>query len=156
MSPERLLSAWNRLGGSAPGRFLFNLAIRFVVPYSGSVRPEVLEISPGRARVRLRDRRRVRNHLHSIHAIALANVLELTSGLAMMAALSDDVRGIVTRLEVTYHKKARGLLEVTSECTPPVAVTENTEFLASAAARDSAGDVVSSISVTWVLGPTKV
>ena len=155
MSPERLLSAWNRLGGSAPGRFLFNLAIRFVVPYSGSVRPEVLEISPGRARVRLRDRRRVRNHLHSIHAIALANVLELTSGLAMMAALSDDVRGIVTRLEVTYHKKARGLLEVTSECSPPESVSENTEFPATAEARDSDGEVVSSIAVTWLLGPTK-
>ena len=155
MSPERLLSAWNRLGGSAPGRCIFNLAIRFTVPYSGSVRPRVMEISPGRARVQLRDRRRVRNHLHSIHAIALANVLELTSGLAMMAALSDDVRGIVTRLEVTYHKKARGTLEVTSECSPPKTVSERTEFLASAEARDSTGDVVSAISVTWLLGPTE-
>ena len=155
MSPEGLLAAWNRLGGSAPGRCIFNLAIRFTVPYSGSVRPRVMEISPGRARVQLRDRRRVRNHLKSIHAIALANVLELTSGLAMMAALSDDVRGIVTRLEVTYHKKARGTLEVTSECAPPVAVTENTEFLAGAEARDSTGEVVSSISVTWLLGPSK-
>ena len=91
----------------------------------------------------------------SIHAIALANVLELTSGLAMLAALSDDVRGIVTRLEVTYHKKARGTLEEPSECAPPVAVTENTEFLAGAEARDSTGDVVSSISVTWLLGPPK-
>jgi acyl-coenzyme A thioesterase PaaI-like protein len=155
MSPERLLSAWKRLGGSALGRLLFHIGLRIMVPYSGSTHPQVLEIAPGRARVRLRDRRRVRNHLSSIHAIAQANVLELTSGLAMMAGLSEDVRGIVTRLEVHYLKKARGPLEVTSECTPPQSASENTEFLASAEARDTAGDVVSSISVTWVLGPTK-
>ena len=155
MSPERLLSAWGRLGGNPLGRWLFNQAVRFVVPYSGSTRPRVQEISPGRARIQLRDRRRVRNHLNSIHAIAIANVLELTSGLAMMAALSPGVRGIVACLEVHYHKKARGLLEVTSECSPPESLSENTEFLATAEARDSSGDVVSAISVTWILGPAK-
>jgi len=150
-----MLSAWRRLGGNPLGRWLFNLCVRLAVPYSGSTSPRVQEISPGKARVHLRDRRKVRNHLNSIHAIALANVLELTSGLAMMAALSPDVRGIVASLEVRYHKKARGLLEVTSECQPPSSLAENTEFLATAEARDSAGDLVSSISVTWILGPVK-
>ena len=155
MSTERLISAWRRLGGNPLGRWVFNQAVGLTVPYSGSTSPRVQEISPGRARVHLHDKRRVRNHLSSIHAIALANVLELTSGLAMMAALSSDVRGIVRSLEVHYHKKARGLLEVTSECQPPSSLTENTEFLATAEARDASGDVVSSISVTWILGPTK-
>jgi acyl-coenzyme A thioesterase PaaI-like protein len=155
MNTERLLKAWRRLGGNPLGRWVFNQAVGLTVPYSGSTSPRVQEISPGRARVQLRDKRRIRNHLNSIHAIALANVLELTSGLAMMAALSSDVRGIVRSLEVQYHKKARGLLEVTSDCQPPSSLTENTEFLATAEARDASGDVVSSISVTWILGPTK-
>ena len=155
VNTERLLRAWRRLGGNPLGRWVFNRLVGLAVPYSGSPSPKVQELSPGRARVHLRDKRRVRNHLSSIHAIALANVLELTSGLAMMAALSPDVRGIVASLEVRYHKKARGLLEVTSECQPPSTLTENTEFLATAEARDASGDVVSSISVTWILGPTK-
>lgn len=155
MNTERLLIAWRRLGGSPIGRWLFDRLVSFAVPYSGSVGARVRELSPGKARVQLRDRRGVRNHLSSIHAIAQANVLELTSGLAMMAALSPEVRGIVAKLEVSYHKKARGMLEVTSECEPPSSLSENTEFLASAEARDSEGDIVSSISVTWILGPTK-
>ncbi len=155
MSPERLLAAWRRLGGNPFGRFLFNAGISIAVPYSGSVRPKVMEITPGSAHVKLHDRRRVRNHLRSIHAIAMANALELTSGLAMMAALSDDVRGIVTSLEVTYHKKGRGTLDVRSQCTPPSAITERTTFLAHAEAHDSSGELVSSIAVTWLLGPTK-
>ena len=155
MNTERLLQAWGRLGGNPLGRWLFDRLIGLSVPYSGSVRARVRELSPGKARVELRDRRGVRNHLSSIHAIAQANVLELTSGLSMMAALSPEVRGIVAKLEVIYHKKARGLLEVTSECSPPSSLNENTEFLATAEARDSEGDRVSSISVTWILGPTK-
>ena len=155
MSPQRLLSAWRRLGGNPFGRFLFNAAISISVPYSGSVRPKVVELSPGSTHVKLHDRRRVRNHLKSIHAIAMANVLELASGLAMMAALSDDVRGIVTSLEVTYHKKGRGTLDIRSQCTPPTEVSERTSFLAHAEARDSSGELVSSIAVTWLLGPAK-
>ena len=155
MSPERLLSAWRRLGGNPFGRLLFNAAISISVPYSGSVRPRVVELSPGSAHVKLRDRRRVRNHLKSIHAIAMANALELASGLAMMAALSDDVRGIVTSLEVTYHKKGRGTLDVRSQCSPPAEVSERTSFLAHAEAHDSSGELVSSIAVTWLLGPAK-
>ena len=143
------------MGGNPLGRWLFDRLIGLAVPYSGSVRARVRELSPGKARVELRDRRGVRNHLSSIHAIAQANVLELTSGLSMMAALSPEVRGIVAKLEVSYHKKARGLLEVTSECSPPATLEENTEFLATAEAHDSEGDRVSSISVTWILGPTK-
>ncbi|MCH2107479.1 MAG: DUF4442 domain-containing protein, partial [Planctomycetes bacterium] len=110
MNTERLLQAWGRLGGNPLGRWLFDRLIGLSVPYSGSVRARVRELSPGKARVELRDRRGVRNHLSSIHAIAQANVLELTSGLSMMAALSPEVRGIVAKLEVIYHKKARGLL----------------------------------------------
>lgn len=155
MRTDSMLKTWNRLRGNALGRALFHIGLRLSVPYSASTHPRVLELAPGRARVLLRDRQRVRNHLNSIHAIAQANILELTSGLAMMAALSDAVRGIVTRIEVQYTKKARGPLEVTSECSPPTSLSENTEFLAHAEARDAAGDIVSTITVTWILGPQK-
>jgi acyl-coenzyme A thioesterase PaaI-like protein len=97
------------------------------------------------------DRHVIRNHLDSIHAIALANIGELTSGLAMSAALPPDVRGIVTAIRTEYQKKARGRLVAESRCAVP-SVSGNVEHDVVAEVRDEAGDVVARTTVTWRLG----
>jgi acyl-coenzyme A thioesterase PaaI-like protein len=122
------------------------------VPYSASVRPRLLDLESGHARIELRDRRAIRNHLHSVHAIALANVAELASGLAMTTALPDTVRGIVVRIGIDYLKKARGTLIAESRCVVP-AVTSESDHDFIAEVRDTSGDVVARATVTWRLGP---
>jgi len=125
---------------------------RSLVPYSGSTGARIVALEPGRVRIRLRDRQRVRNHLRSIHAIALTNVGELASGLALLTALSPDVRGIVTRLEVDFIRKARGTVAATSSCEPPH-VSGPTDHLVRADLRDEAGDRVATVTATWRLEP---
>jgi acyl-coenzyme A thioesterase PaaI-like protein len=102
--------------------------------------------------VQLRERRAVRNHLRSVHAIALANLGEMASGLAMTTALPPGIRSIVTGLSIEYAKKARGVLTAESRVTVP-AVTEDVEFDVVAGIRDAAGDVVATVTVRWRLGP---
>ncbi len=154
-STARLRTVWRHLSRIPGGRRLFDALLGWLVPYSGSVGPRVRELAPGRAVVALRERRRLRNHLHSVHAIALANLGELASGLAMTLALPDGARGIPVRIEVDYLKKARGRINAVGRADPPESVTVELEAEAYAELRDEAGagDVVARVTVIWKLAP---
>jgi len=93
----------------------------------------------------------VRNHLRSVHAIALANLGELAGGLAMTTVLPAGVRGIVTAIDVTYAKKARGRLLAESRVVVPE-VHGDLEHDVHAGIHDAAGELVAAVRVRWRLG----
>ena len=146
----RLRASWARLARLPGGRWLFSRLLGFRVPYTGSIRPRVLEFGEGRVRVRLRDRRRVRNHLGSVHAIALANLGELASGLALIEGLDADTRAILVGIDVRYHKKARGSLIAEARC-EPAPVSGDVDRAVAASIYDAEGDVVATVEALWRL-----
>ncbi len=149
---ERLRTLWARLSPLPGGHWLFSRLLGLMVPYTGSLGSTVVHFEPGHVRVQLRDRRRVRNHLRSVHAIALANLGELATGLSLIGALGADVRGILTGLDITYSKKARGLLEAEARCTIPE-VAGSVEHVVRTDIRDLAGDTVAVVNARWLLSP---
>jgi acyl-coenzyme A thioesterase PaaI-like protein len=146
----RLLAQWQRLQRVPGGAWLFSRLVGRAAPYTGSMGARVLELEPGRAVVQLRDRHRVRNHLRSVHAIALANLGELASGLAATAAMPAGVRGIPVHIGIDYHRKARGLLTAVGSAHIPV-VTEPQDVEVHARISDGAGEVVAEVRVRWRL-----
>lgn len=148
----RLRALWTRLAPLPGGRWLFSRVLGWLVPYTGTLGATVIELEPGHARVQLADRRRVRNHLRSVHAIALTNLGEATSGLALLGAMPATVRGILVGIETEYTKKARGRLEAECRCEVP-AVTESIERIVTAGIRDASGDVVAVVRARWRLSP---
>jgi acyl-coenzyme A thioesterase PaaI-like protein len=124
-----------------------------MAPYTGSMGAVVRDLEPGYARITLRDRRTVRNHLTSIHAVALANLGELATGLAVTTALARSVRGIPIRLSVTYLKKARGTITAECRSAPRREITEPTDHAAVAKLTNRDGDLVAEVEAVWRLGP---
>lgn len=150
----RLLKLWHRLSPLPGGKWLFALIFGRTVPYSGSVGPRIDVLEPGLARVSIPDRRSNRQHLGSVHAIALMNVAEMASGLAMLTALPPGFRGIVTKIGIEYVKKARGRITAEARAELPDLSVEGDHIFVSEC-RDPAGDVVARAAVTWRLGPVK-
>lgn len=147
---QQLLAAWRTCERLPLGRTLFRLLIARMVPYSASTAPRVESLEPGHARVSMPDRRGNRNHLGSVHAVALANLGEFTSGVAMIAALPPTLRSIVTRIEVDFVKKARGRITAEARVTVP-RVTGPTDHVVTAVLTDPGGDEVARIHVHWRL-----
>jgi len=149
---ERVRSLWNRLFHLPGGKTLFSVLFGRMAPYTGSIGARVDTLEPGFCRVTLRDRRAVRNHLNSIHAMALANLAEAASGLAVAAALPAGVQGIITEFSVTYLKKARGRL--VAECRVDLGLVKvEREQEAKVVITDAAGEVVARAVATWRLRP---
>ena len=152
LDPGSLLAWWRRLSPRPGGRWLFSLLLGRAARYTSSIAPRVIELAPGRVVVAMRDRAAVRNPLRSVHAVALANLAEGSSGLALLAGLPPEARAILTGLSVEYVKKARGRL--VSECDfPPVTGAEPRELEIESAIRDGAGDLVARGRARWKIGP---
>jgi acyl-coenzyme A thioesterase PaaI-like protein len=147
-----LRGAWDRVSPLPGGRRVFDLLLGFINPYTGSVRPRFLELAPGHCRVEMLDRRAVRNHVNSLHAIAMANLGEMSTGLALMAGLPEDARAIITNLSIDYLKKGRGRLVAECRCDPP-ASSERREVELEGTIHDGAGELVARVRARWMIGP---
>jgi acyl-coenzyme A thioesterase PaaI-like protein len=148
-----LLGLWRRLVHLPGGRWLFGQLIGWGIPYSGSIGAKVRLLEPGHCILLLRDRRGVRNHLRSIHAVAITNAGELASGLAMTTALPLGTRAIVTKLSTEYLKKARGTIVVECRVVDPPRPSVPMEVLVEATLTDAEGDLVARVQAMWRVAP---
>ena len=143
---------WNRLERVPGGKLLYSRLVGRLAPYTGSIGAVVQELGDGYSRVTLADRRAVRNHLSCVHAVALANLVELTGNLALGYSLPDDARFIVAGMSLDYLKKARGT--ITGECrTPPINSSAEQEYQIKVMLRDAGGDVVVEAMLRTLVGP---
>jgi acyl-coenzyme A thioesterase PaaI-like protein len=143
---------WQRCASLPGGKWLFSRLLALHVPYSGRLGAQVEELQPGQCVVTLSEQRRVRNHLRSVHAMALANLGELATGLALMNSLPDRARGILTGFSIDYVKKARGRLTAKCRCEIPSGTVEH-EYLVTGEILNEHGDVVAVARARWLVGP---
>lgn len=103
------------------GRWLFSKIVCQAAPYFHSIRPRVLALEKTRCVIGVRRRRRVLNHIGTVHAIANCNAAELAMGLLMQASLPAHLRWIPKGMNVRYLKKAD--TDIRAVCEYPAILT---------------------------------
>jgi acyl-coenzyme A thioesterase PaaI-like protein len=103
-----LLALYRRFERLPLGRWLFSRAVCFKAPYFATIHPTITRLEAGCCEVRIPHRRGMRNHIGSVHAIALCNLAELCAGVMTDASIPADMRWIPKGMTVQYLKKAMG------------------------------------------------
>src|SRR3954447_15398154 len=106
---SQVLSLWHKCT-SIPlvGARVFSFLFGQKAPYFSSIRPRFTVLEPNRAELVIPDRRRVHNHLGTVHAIALCNGLEAAMGALAEATIPSSRRWIPKGMTVSYTAKAVG------------------------------------------------
>lgn len=97
------------------GRRLFSWIVCWNAPYFFSISPLFLELTENKCVIKLKKRRKVLNHIGTVHAIAICNACELAMGMTMQSGLMPHLRWIPKGMTVRYLKKAATDLKVICE-----------------------------------------
>jgi acyl-coenzyme A thioesterase PaaI-like protein len=155
--------AWDSLQNVPGGTRVFSRLVGLAAPYTSTIHAHVVRVAPGRAEVTMSDRREVRNHIDCIHAVALANLVELTGNTALAYSLPDDARFIVSKMSLEYLKKARGTIRAIGTCEVPTAwsaasprgTSERRELDVNVDVLDASGALVTRGTLVTLVGPKK-
>jgi len=109
------IQIFNALKNKPFGKFLFSKAVCFQAPYFSSIKPKVNQLQKNLCEVSINDKRRVRNHLGTVHAIAMCNMAELSAGMMTDVSIPKGARWIPSSMTVNYVKKAKGKLTATAD-----------------------------------------
>lgn len=151
-----VLSLYRRMRRWPAGRWLFSRAVCHRAPYFATIAPLVTVLEPGRCEVRMQDRRRLRNHIGGVHAIAMCNLAELAAGLMTDATIGAGLRWIPKGMAVEYQGRANGpLLAVATPEADTPALAGGQEWPVAVAVSDRSGQQVFHARVVMWVTPAK-
>ncbi len=148
----KALDAWKRLSGSAFGRWVFSRIVCFRAPYFGTISPVFDVLEPGRAIARMRKRRKVQNHIGTVHAIAMANLCELVAGTLTEVSIPLSMRWIPRGMQISYIAKATTNLRAEGSF-PEIVEGEALDVIVPVRVIDANDNVVVKADITMYVSP---
>ena len=113
-----VLASYRRISQWPAGRWLFSRLVCWKAPYFSSIAPRIESLEPGRGVASIAHRRKVTNHIGTVHAIAVCNGLEAAMGLLAEATIPSHRRWLPKGLEVAYLAKSTTDLLCIAETDP--------------------------------------
>lgn len=147
----RVLAAFRTASRFPLGRQLFSQAFRFAAPYFRTVPATIESVEPGTVVATMRHLPWVRNHLGTVHAIALCNLAELTMGVVAEATVPTTHRWIPKGMTVAYTAKAKGTMRAVAQLKLPEPLQDKQEVPVDISVTDPQGvEVFTAQILIWV------
>lgn len=116
--PSLSYKLWKKMSPLPMGNRAWSRLVALKAPYFQSISPLMQELGPGKAVATLRKRRRLTNHIGTVHAIAMCNLAEFVGGLMTDVSVPDTHRWIPKGMTVEYLHKAESDLTARCICDP--------------------------------------
>ena len=149
-----VLGAWRRLERLPFGKALFSRVVCWKAPYFASISPRFQELRPGYARVSMRKRRAVTNHIGTVHAIAMCNLAEIAAGTMTEISVPATMRWLPKAMQVEYLRKAATDVEAVARA-DEVAEGPARDVPVRVDVKDREGEVVCRATITMWVSPRK-
>ena len=113
-----VMDLYNRVTRLPAGKKIFSMLFSQKAPYFATVRPRFTELRPNYAELTIKKRRRVQNHIGTVHVIAICNGLEAAMGALAEAIVPSNKRWIPKGMQVSYTAKATSNITCIAETDP--------------------------------------
>ncbi len=153
--PSFALTAWQRLSGMPGGKWAFSRLVCVKAPFFASISPKFEELGPGRAVVSIKKRRKVLNHIGTVHAIAMCNMAELAGGTMTDVTIPSTHRWIPKGMTVQYLLKAETDLRAIAEIDPATQFGDRMDLVVPVNVLNTKDEVVFRADITMLVTAKK-
>lgn len=148
---SQVLTMWNTTNPLPLGSRIFSVLFAQKAPYFATIRPRFTAIEPNLAELVIPKRRRVHNHLGTVHAIAQCNLAEFAMGAVAEATIPASHRWIPRGMTIDYRTKATGTLRAEATLALPTELEARQDLAVEIAITDAKGTEVSHAQIRiWV------
>lgn len=144
-----VLDMWQKVSRFPGGKLLFAQVVSRKAPYFKTIGANIEELRTNYARLTMKKRRAVENHIETVHVIAICNLLEMAMGVCAEASVPKHLRWIPKGMTVDYTAKADTDITATAEINPDDWKPGDLDVKVTACTRDGTPVVVGVIKL-WI------
>ena len=141
------------------GAWATSWALGRVVPFVGTAGLRYEVITPQRVVVRIRNQRKVQNHIQGVHAAAMALLAETATGFCVGMNLPDDKLPLIKTMKIDYVRRSQGDMVATAQLRPEqiqqILTQDKGEVTVPVTITDASGQQPIHAEMVWAWVPKK-
>ena len=155
---SKIISTLSKLPAPAR-RHAMSLLLGRIVPFVGTARLSIEEMTEERVTVSVRNRRPNRNHIGQVHAAAMALVAETATGFVVGMNVPDSRMLLIKSMKVDFKKRSQGDMRAVATLTESqqsdILTLEKGEVLVEVHVTDERHEEPIRCEMTWAWIPKK-